>query len=66
MADRNACKLDNHTIAMAHAAGLDKTLAEFPDCVAEAAHAAALDLADMPPVEGTAEPWPSMRVRSVR
>jgi hypothetical protein len=38
---------------------------EFPDCVADAARAAAADLADMPPIDGTAEPWPAMRMRSI-
>ena len=66
MAGPNASKLDEHTLAMARAAGLDKALAEFPDCVADAARAAAQDLADMPAIDGTAEPWPSMRVRNVR
>ena len=64
MTDRVACKLDERTLAMARAAGLDRALAEFSDCVADAARAAAQDLADMPAIEGVAEPWPSMRVRS--
>jgi hypothetical protein len=59
-------KLDDATLATAKAAGLDKALAAFPDCVADAARAAALDLADVPPVDGTTEPWPPMIVRSGR
>jgi hypothetical protein len=55
-------KLDADTLAKARAAGLDKAVAEFPDCVADAARAAALDLADLPAIEGTGEPWPPMRV----
>jgi len=39
-------KLDPETLAKARAAGLHKAIAEFPDCVADAARAAALDLAD--------------------
>ena len=62
--------LDPGTLAKARAAGLDKALAAFPDCVADAARAAALDLADVPAIDGTTEPypapWPSMRVRSRR
>ena len=64
MADRNEHKLDKTTLALARAAGLDLALANHPDCVADAARAAAQDLADMPAIEGVAEPWPSMRVRS--
>jgi hypothetical protein len=59
-------KLDPDTLAKAQAAGLDKAAAEFPDCVADAARAAALDLADVPAIDGTAEPWPPMRIRSRR
>ena len=59
-------KLDAETLAKARAAGLDKAIAEFPDCVADAARAAALDLADLPPVEGACEPWPPMRVAGRR
>jgi hypothetical protein len=59
-------KLDPDTLAKARAAGLDKTVAEFLDCVAVAAHAAVLDLADVPAIEGTTEPWPAMRIRSRR
>jgi hypothetical protein len=63
--------LDPDTLARARAAGLDKALAEFPDCVADAARAAALDLADVPAIDGTTEPcsskpWPSMRIGSCR
>jgi citrate lyase beta subunit len=64
-------KLDPDTLAKARAAGLDKALVDFPDCVADAARAAALDLADVPAINGTTEPcpskpWPSMRIRSGR
>lgn len=59
-------KLDELTLAKAKAAGLDKAVAAFPDCVADAARAAALDLADVPVVDGTSEPWPPMSVRSTR
>jgi citrate lyase beta subunit len=65
MAGQNS-KLDPDTLAKARASGLDKMVIEFPDCVADAARAAALDLADVPAIEGTTEPWPSMRVRSRR
>jgi hypothetical protein len=56
--------LDPDALAKARAAGLDKALVEFPDCVADAARAAALDLADVPAIDGTTEPCPSMRIRS--
>ncbi len=52
--------------AQARAAGLGKAVEQFPDCVADAARAAAQDLADMPEIDGTAEPWPPMRIRSDR
>lgn len=65
MAGQNT-KLDPDTLSKARAAGLDKAVAEFPDCVADAARAAALDLADVPTIEGTTKPWPSMRIRSSR
>ena len=59
--------LDPGTLAKARAAGLDKALAAFPDCVADAARAAALDLADVPAIDGTTEPcWPSTRGRGGR
>jgi hypothetical protein len=59
-------KLDDATSAKAKAAGLDKAIAEFPDCVADAARAAALDLADVPAIDGTTEPWPPMKARAIR
>jgi hypothetical protein len=59
-------KLDPETLAKAKAAGLDKAIARFPDCVADAARAAALDLADVPPIDGASEPWPPMSPRSRR
>ena len=57
-------KLD--PFAVARAAGLDKAVAEFPECVADAARAAAQDLDDMPAIDGTTEPWPPMRIRRDR
>ena len=58
--------LDPDTLAKARAAGLHKAMAEFPECIADAARAAALDLADVPAIDGTTEPWPSMSIRSRR
>lgn len=53
--------------AVARAQGLDKAVEQYPDCVADAARAAAADLADMPAEDdatsgdiSTAEPWPPM------
>jgi hypothetical protein len=59
-------KLGDAALAKAKAAGLDKAVAEFPDCVADAARAAALDLADVPAIDGTTEPWPPMSAGRVR
>jgi hypothetical protein len=55
--------MDKDLIAkLAHAAGLDKALAEFPDDVAAAAAQAEGALARMKaPTEPRAEPWPPMR-----
>ena len=48
--------------AMAHRAGLDKALAEFPDDVAAAATQAASVMAKIKtPADPRAEPWPAMR-----
>jgi hypothetical protein len=48
--------------AMAHRAGLDKALAEFPDDVAAAAAQAASVMAKIrTPSDPRAEPWPAMR-----
>jgi len=66
MPERDADKLDQQTLAMARAQGLEKAVAEFPDCVADAARSAALDLADMPAIDGSSDPWPAMRVRMTR
>jgi hypothetical protein len=57
---KRTSKLPNNALAAAKAAGLDKIIAEFPDCLADAARAAALDLADIPPIDGSSEPWPPM------
>jgi len=58
-------KIRHDAFAMARAAGLEKAVEQFPDCVADAARAAAADLADMPEIDGSAEPWPPMIVRRV-
>jgi len=60
-------KLDPDTLAKARGRRPStRPVAEFPGCVADAARAAALDLADVPAIDGTTEPWPSMRIRSPR
>ena len=56
-------KIRLDAFAMARAAGLGKAAEQFPDCVADAARAAAADLDDMPDIDGSAEPWPPMIVR---
>jgi hypothetical protein len=53
-------------LAMARAAGLHEAVDRFPDDVVAAARAAAQDLADLPAVDGTAEPWPPMRAGGSR
>ena len=53
-------------LALARAAGLGKAVEQFPDCVADAARAAAQDRDDMPEVDGTGEPWPPMQIGSPR
>jgi len=52
----------NYLAALAHSAGLDKALAEFPDDVAAAA-SQALDNAGAVkyPTDPAAEPWPPMQ-----
>jgi hypothetical protein len=62
----NDITLDPRIVATARALGLDKALAEFPACIADAARAVANDLADMPAIEPTAEPWPPMQMRASR
>ena len=54
--------MDPIIIALAHAAGLDKALAAFPDDV-EAAAKQALNNAGVIqiPTDPAAEPWPPMR-----
>lgn len=48
--------------ALAHRAGLDKALAEFPDDVAAAAdHAAFVMNRIKVPADPRAEPWPAMQ-----
>ena len=48
--------------ALAHRAGLDKALAEFPDDVAAAAAQAANVVARIKaPADPRVEPWPAMR-----
>jgi hypothetical protein len=59
-------KASPESLSVAEAAGLQKAIAEFPSDVAEAARAAAQEVADMPDLDGTLEPWPSMRVRRER
>jgi len=51
--------------ALARAAGLDKTLKQFPNDVAAAVRAATNARNAMPALDdATAEPWPPMRTRS--
>jgi hypothetical protein len=66
MPNSTASKIRLDAFAMARAAGLGKAVEQFPDCVADAAKAAAADLDDMPSIDGTTEPWPPMAVRRDR
>lgn len=60
--------MDQATIeVLAHHAGLDKALQEFPDDVAAAAAQASARVAQMKaPSEPRAEPWPPMKAGSGR
>ena len=63
-ADGTEIDMDKDLIAkLAHAAGLDKALAEFPDDVASAAAAGAGQPGRRStiPTDPAAEPWPPMR-----
>jgi hypothetical protein len=53
-------------LAVARAAGLDQAVDRFPDDVVAAAQAVAQDLADLPAIDRTAEPWPPMHAGSSR
>ena len=50
-------------LAVARAAGLEQVANDFADDVAAAAQAMEQDLANFPDINGTAEPWPPMRIR---
>jgi hypothetical protein len=53
--------------ALARRAGLDRTLADFPDDVAAAATAAKTAVGKLvPPEDPASEPWPPMRVGGQR
>jgi hypothetical protein len=56
-------KLD--VLAVARAAGLEEAANQFPDDIAAAAQAMEQDLANFPDINGTAEPWPPMRIRGI-
>jgi hypothetical protein len=64
MAESKAAKPGLDPLAVARAAGLDEAVRLFPDDVLAAAQALAQDRADLPAVDGCAEPWPPMRIRS--
>jgi hypothetical protein len=64
VADKKTVKYPLDALAVARAAGLDKCVELFPDDVISAAQGAAQDRAELPAVEGAAEPWPPMRIRS--
>ncbi len=65
-ATRAEIDMDKDLIAkLAHAAGLDKALAEFPDDVAVAAQQALGNQGAIEyPTDPAAEPWPPMRAGS--
>ena len=66
MADDKTAKYQLDPLAVARAAGLDEAVRLFPDDVLAAAQALAQDRADLPAVDGAAEPWPPMHIRSER
>ena len=58
---------DPDTLAKARAAWIaTRRWSSFRTARPMLARAAALDLADVPAIDGTTEPWPSMRIRSGR
>ena len=62
----NSVQGELDAFAVARAAGLDKAVIQFPDDIVAAAQAVAQDLADLPNIDGAAEPWPPMQIRSTR
>jgi hypothetical protein len=64
MSDSKTTKYQLDPLAVARAAGLDQVVDQFPDDVLVAAQALAQDRADLPAIDGCAEPWPPMRMRS--
>ena len=66
MSGNKTAKYQLDALAVARAAGLDQCVDLFPDEVISAAQAAAQDRAELPAVDGAAEPWPPMRIRSGR
>jgi hypothetical protein len=66
MTDNKTAKPALDPLAVARAAGLDQVVSQFPDDVLAAAQAVAQDRADLPTVDGCAEPWPPMRMRNGR
>jgi hypothetical protein len=66
MADDKTTTADLDVLALARAAGLERVIEQFPDDLLDAARAVLQDRADLPTVDGCAEPWPPMRTRSGR
>ena len=66
MSSNKPAKYPLDPLAVARAAGLDKCVELFPDDVIAAAQGAAQDRAELPAVEGAAEPWPPMRIRGAQ
>ena len=67
MAAKKSPEAKADILALARAAGLDKALEQFPEDVATATQAAANAGNAMPALDDVAaEPWPPMRMRSVR
>jgi hypothetical protein len=66
MTDSKPAKYPLDPLAVARAAGLDRCVDLFPDDVIAAAQAAAQDRAELPAIDGAAEPWPPMHIRSAQ
>jgi hypothetical protein len=66
MIDDKTAKAGLDPLAVARAAGLDQAVRLFPDDILAAEQATAQERADLPSIDGCAEPWPPMHVRSGR
>jgi hypothetical protein len=64
MTDDKTANAGLDPLAVARAVGLDQSVRLFADDIIAAAQAAAEERAYLPSIDGCAEPWPPMHVRS--